>query len=112
MTGADRTTTEIVVSVPTLVKAVGIFFALVLAYLVRDRGNSSDDIPGYVDKAQHSGVLQDVDRQTDAFKKLESVAADAAKNLPSAAVNLLGATAGIVGSVFSLVTLTSSRCSG
>jgi predicted PurR-regulated permease PerM len=31
-----RRTIEIVVSVPTVVKAVGIFFALILAYLVRD----------------------------------------------------------------------------
>ena len=56
-----------------------------------------DDLPGYVDKAQHSGVLEDVDKKTDAFKKLESVAAEAAKNLPSAAVNLLGAAAGVIG---------------
>jgi predicted PurR-regulated permease PerM len=155
---------EIVVSVPTVVKAVGIFFALLLTYLVRDallsialsivlvlgldppvsalerrgwgRGRAAmlvfaviacvlsviviwaakpvwdaitgfvGDIPGYVDKAQHSGVLQDVDRNTDAFKKLQSVATDAAKHIPSAAVNLLGAAAGIIGSVFSLVTLT------
>jgi predicted PurR-regulated permease PerM len=159
-----RSTTEIVVSVPTIVKAVGIFFALLLAYLVREallsialstvlilgldplvsalerrgwgRGKAAlvifglialvlsviviwaakpvwreitgfvNDLPGYVDKAQHSGVLEDVDRETDAFKKLESVAAEAAKNLPSAAVNLLGAAAGLVGSVFGLVTLT------
>ena len=159
-----RRTVEIVVSVPTVVKAVGIFFALLLTYLVRDalisialsavlilgldppvsalerrgwsRGRAAlaifafiafvlaviviwaakpvwreltafiNDLPGYVDKAQHSGVLADVDKGTDAFKKLESVATEAAKNLPSAAVNLLGAAAGIVGSVFSLVTLT------
>ena len=162
--GAGTRTVEIVVSVPTVVKAVGIFFALIVAYLVRDalisialsavlilgldppvgalerrgwgRGKAAmlvfavvggvlsviviwaakpvwgeisafvDDLPGYVDKAQHSGVLQDVDKSTDAFKKLESVAAEAAKNLPSAAVNLLGATAELVGNVFSLVTLT------
>ena len=161
---AGRTTTEIVVSVPTVVKAVGIFFAILLAYLVRDallsialsavmilgldppvralerrgwsRGKAAlaifafialvlsviviwavgplwreitafvNDLPGYVDKAQHSGVLQDVDKNTDAFMKLESVAAEAARNLPSAAVNLLGAAAGLVGSVFGLVTLT------
>ena len=36
MTGTDRKTTEIVVSVPTVVKAVGIFFGLIVAYLVRD----------------------------------------------------------------------------
>jgi predicted PurR-regulated permease PerM len=161
---AGAPTVEIVVSVPTVVKAVGIFFALILVYLVRDallsialsavfilgldppvsalerrgwgRGKAAlavfgfialvlsviviwaakpvwreisafvDDLPAYIDKAQHSGVLQDVDKNTDAFKKLESVATEAAKNLPSAAVNLLGAAAGIVSSVFSLVTLT------
>jgi predicted PurR-regulated permease PerM len=159
-----RRTIEIVVSVPTVVKAVGIFFALIIVYLVRDallsialsavlilgldppvsalerrgwgRGKAAlllfalialvlsviviwaakpvwreisgfvHDLPSYVDKAQNSGVLKDVDKETDAFKKLESVATDAAKHLPSAAVNLLGAAAGIVGSVFSLVTLT------
>ena len=161
---AGPRTVEVVVSVPTVLKAVGIFFALLLAYLVRDallsialsavmilgldppvsalerrgwgRGKAAlavfgfialvlsviviwaakpiwreitafvDDLPAHIDKAQHSGVLEDVDKETDAFKKLESVAAEAAKNLPSAAVNLLGAAAGIVGSVFSLVTLT------
>ena len=155
---------EVVVSVPTVVKAVGIFFALLLGYLVRDalltialsavmilgldppvsalerrgwgRGKAAlavfgvialalsviviwavkplwreitgfvNDLPGYVDKAQHSGVLEDVDKETDAFKKLESVATEAAKNIPSAAVNLLGAAAELVGNVFSLVTLT------
>ena len=51
-------------------------------------------------------MLENVDKETDAFKKLESVAADAAKNLPEAAVNLLGAAAGAVGNLFSLVTLT------
>ena len=44
-----------------------------------------DDLPAYIDKAQHSGVLQDIDKNTDAFKKLESAAADAARNLPTAA---------------------------
>jgi predicted PurR-regulated permease PerM len=159
-----RSTVEVVVSVPTVVKAVGIFFALLLAYLGRDallaialsvvmilgldppvsglerrgwgRGKAAlavfgfialvlaviviwaatpiwreitafvDGLPAHIDKAQHSGVLEDVDKETDAFKKLENVAAEAAKHLPSAAVNLLGAAAGVVGSVFSLVTLT------
>ena len=161
---AGPRTVEVVVSVPTVLKAVGIFFALLLAYLVRDallsialsavmilgldppvsalerrgwgRGKAAlavfgvialvlsviviwaakpiwreitafvDSLPAHIDKAQHSGVLEDVDKETDAFKKLESVAAEAAKHLPSAAVNLLGAAAGIVGNVFFLVTLT------
>ena len=33
---AGPRTVEVVVSVPTVVKAVGIFFGLILAYLVRD----------------------------------------------------------------------------
>jgi predicted PurR-regulated permease PerM len=161
---AEAPKVEVVVSVPTVVKAVGIFLGLVLVYLVRDallsialsavfilgldppvtalerrgwaRGRAAlllfacialvlfvivvwaakpvweqvsgfvDDLPAYIDKAQHSGVLQDVDKSTDAFKKLQSVAADAAKHLPAAAVNLLGAAAGALASVFSLVTLT------
>ena len=161
--GAAPRKVEVVVSVPTVVKAVAIFFALIAAYLMRDallsialavvfilgldpptralerrgwgRGKAAllifavialvlsviviwaakpvwdavggfiDDVPGYVEKAQTSGVLQDVDKNTDAFKKLHSVAVDAAKALPAGAANLLGAAAGVVGSVFSLVTL-------
>jgi len=154
---------EVVVSVPTVVKALAIFFGVILVYLVRDallsialsavfvlgldppvralerrgwgRGRAAlavfgvillvlgiivvwaarpvwqgitglvNDIPGYIDKAQHSGVLQDLDDNTEALKKLEDAARDAAKHLPAEAVNLLGAAAGVVGSVFSLVTL-------
>ena len=62
-------------------------------------------LPSYVDEAQHNAPLSDIDKSTDAFKKLESVAADAAKHIPSAAINLLGAAAGALGAVFSLVTL-------
>ena len=76
------------------------------AGLGRRSASFVDDLPGYVDEAQNSGVLQDVDKSTDAFKKLEDVAADAARNLPSAAVNMLGAAAGALASVFTLVTLT------
>ena len=41
MTDIERKTTEIVVSVPTVAKAVGIFFAIVLTYLVRDACSTS-----------------------------------------------------------------------
>jgi predicted PurR-regulated permease PerM len=64
-----------------------------------------DKLPSYVDEVQHSGVLQDVDRSTELFEKLENVAVDAAKSLPSGAANLLGAAAGALAGVFSLVTL-------
>ena len=63
------------------------------------------NIPGYIDEAQHNAPFKDIDKNSDAFKKLESVAADAAKSIPSSAANLLGALAGVVGTVFSLVTL-------
>ena len=39
-------------------------------------------LPSYVDEAQHNAPLSDIDKSTDAFKKLESVAADAAKQHP------------------------------
>jgi len=64
-----------------------------------------DDLPAYIDKAHHNAPFKDIDKNTDAFKKLESVAHDAAKNIPAAAVNLLGGLAGAIASVFSLVTL-------
>jgi predicted PurR-regulated permease PerM len=160
--GASRKV-EVVLSVPTVVKALGIFFGVIVVFLLQEtllsialsvvlilgldppvsalerrgwnRGKAAlvvfaaialvlfvivvwaarpvwnaiggfvDALPGYVDEVQHSGVLQDVDKNTDVFQKLESAAADAAKNLPSAAINLLGAAAGAIGSVFSLVTL-------
>ena len=38
--------------------------------------------------------FKDLDKNSDVFKKLESVAQDAAKHIPSAAKNLLGGLAG------------------
>jgi predicted PurR-regulated permease PerM len=154
---------EIVVSVPTVVKALAIFFGVILAYLAKDallsillslvfvlgldppvaalerrgwgRGKAAmavlgslllvvfvivvwavnplwgafqefiDNLPGWVQEAKNSGVLADVDKGTEAFSKLQGVLADAAKALPSSAIHLLGAAAGALGQVFSLVTL-------
>ncbi len=62
-------------------------------------------LPGYIDEAQSNAPLTNIDEGTEAFAKLQSVAQDAAKHIPEAAKNLLGAAAGAVGSVFSLVTL-------
>jgi predicted PurR-regulated permease PerM len=154
---------EIVVSVPTVVKALAIFFGVILVYLAKDallsillslvfvlgldppvaalerrgwgRGKAAmavmgalllavfvivvwavdplwdafqefaDNLPGWVQEAKNSGVLADVDKGTEAFSKLKDVLADAAKALPSSAIHLLGAAAGVLGQVFSLVTL-------
>jgi hypothetical protein len=52
-----------------------------------------DKLPGYVEEARTSPVLEDIDKGTDAFQKLEGALADAARNLPEAAINLLGAAA-------------------
>jgi predicted PurR-regulated permease PerM len=63
------------------------------------------NLPSYIDEIQHNEPFKSIDQNSDAFKKLESVAVDAAKSIPEAAVNLLGAGAAAIGSVFSLVTL-------
>ena len=154
---------EIVVSVPTVAKALGIFFGVLLVYLAKDallsillslvfvlgldppvaalerrgwgRGRAAmsvlgallllvfiivvwaarplweeiqtfvGNLPGWVQEAKNSGVLADVDKGTEAFSKLQQLLADAAKALPSSAMNLLGAAAGALGQVFQLVTL-------
>jgi predicted PurR-regulated permease PerM len=154
---------EIVVSVPTVAKALGIFFGVLLVYLAKDallsillslvfvlgldppvaalerrgwgRGKAAmavlgallllvfiivvwaarplweeiqtfvGNLPGWVQEAKNSGVLADVDKGTEAFSKLQQVLVDAAKALPSSAVNLLGAAAGALSQVFQLVTL-------
>ena len=154
---------EVVVSVPTVVKALGIFFGVLLVYLAKDallsillslvivlgldppvaalerrgwgRGRAAmavlgalllgvfiivvwavnplwdeiqaflDKLPGWVDEVKDSGVLADVDKSTEAFSKLQDALLSAAKNLPSSAINLLGAAAGALGQVFQLVTL-------
>jgi predicted PurR-regulated permease PerM len=64
-----------------------------------------DKLPGYVEEARTSPVLEDIDKGTEAFQKLEAALADAARSLPEAAINLLGAGAATLGSVFQLVTL-------
>jgi predicted PurR-regulated permease PerM len=154
---------EVVVSVPTVVKALGIFFGVILVFLLQDvlisialsivfilgldppvaalerrgwgRGKAAltvlgaivlgvflivvwairpvwsaiegfvSDLPGYIDEVQQAWLAQDLDENTEAIRKLEEVARDAAKQLPESAINLLGAAGGLVGSVFGLVTL-------
>ena len=154
---------EVVVSVPTVVKALAIFFGVILVYIARDallsivlacvfvlgldppvaalerrgwgRGKAATlvfglitlavfvivvwaaapvwhsiekfvgNLPGYVDEARNSDLLSGIDKNSDVFEKLENALADAAKNFPSSAMNLLGAAAGALGSVFQLVTL-------
>jgi predicted PurR-regulated permease PerM len=63
------------------------------------------NLPGWAQEAKNSGILSDVDKGTEAFSKLQELLADAAKALPSSAMNLLGAAAGALGQVFQLVTL-------
>jgi predicted PurR-regulated permease PerM len=154
---------EVVVSVPTVVKALAIFFGVLLVYLAKDallsialsavfvlgldppvaalerrgwgRGKAAlavlgalvaavfvivvwavsplwdsvqdfaDNLPGWVQEAKTSGVLADVDKETEAFSKLQDLLVSAAKELPASAINLLGAAAGVIGEVFVLVTL-------
>jgi predicted PurR-regulated permease PerM len=154
---------EIVVSVPTVAKALGIFFGVLLVYLAREAllsialalvfvlgldppvaalvrrgwgrgkaalavmgalvavvfvivvwavgplwdsvGEFADNLPGWIQEAKTSGILADVDKGTDAFSKLQELFVNAAKELPSTAIDLLGAAAGLIGEAFMLVTL-------
>jgi predicted PurR-regulated permease PerM len=154
---------EIVVSVPTVAKALGIFFGILLVYLAKDallsialavvfvlgldppvaalerrgwgRGKAAmavlgallvavfvivvwavrplwdafgefvDKLPAWAQEAKTSGILSDIDEGTEAFSKLQDTLVDAAKALPASAIHLLGAAAGALGQVFTLVTL-------
>jgi predicted PurR-regulated permease PerM len=95
--------------------ALAAFTALLLAVLVivvwaaapvwNEITGFVGDLPGYIDKVQDSAVIKDLDQNAEALEKIKGVAADAAKDIPGAAVNLLGAASGAIGAVFSLVTL-------
>ena len=63
------------------------------------------NLPSYVDEIQKNEPFKSIDKDTDAFKKLESALADAAKSIPAAAASLLGTAASTLSSVFELVTL-------
>jgi predicted PurR-regulated permease PerM len=155
---------EVVVSTPTVIKALAIFFGVILVFIARDallsivlsavivlgldppvaalerrgwgRGKAGlllfaliglavfvivvwaatpvwqsiekflDQLPAYVNEARNSDLLSGIDKNSDVFEKLEAALVDAARNLPESAINLLGAAAGALGSVFQLVTLT------
>jgi predicted PurR-regulated permease PerM len=154
---------EVVFSLPTVVKALAVFFGVIVIYLAQDallsialslvfvfgldppvsalvrrgwgRGRAAmlviaaivlvvfvivvwaarplwnviegfvGDLPGYVEEARKSGVLADLDENTDALAKLQDALLQAAKDLPESAMALLGAAAGAIGNLFSLVTL-------
>src|SRR5215212_67666 len=64
------------------------------------------DIPAYIDDLKDEPLFQTLSDNTDVVEKAHQVAVDAAKSIPEAAISLLGLTGSLVGSVFSLVTLT------
>jgi predicted PurR-regulated permease PerM len=64
------------------------------------------DIPGYIDDLKDEPAFKQLADNTDAVDKAQQVAVDAAKEIPKAASTLLGITGSVVGSVFSIVTLT------
>jgi predicted PurR-regulated permease PerM len=63
------------------------------------------DLPGYLDDLQDEPLFKQLDENTEAVSKAESVAKDAAKAVPQAATAMLGITGALVGSVLSVVTL-------
>jgi predicted PurR-regulated permease PerM len=64
-----------------------------------------DKLPSYIEEVQANEPFKSLDQNTEALDKLHQVAVDAAKNIPGAAINLVGAAASALGQVFSLVTL-------
>jgi predicted PurR-regulated permease PerM len=155
---------EIVVSVQTVVKALAIFFGIILVYIAQEailsillsavfvlgldppvvwlerrgwgRGKAAlavfavigltlfvivvwaavpvwneisqlvKNLPSYVQDVRDSAVFKQIDDKTQIFEKLQSALADFARKIPETAINLLGTAGSVVGSVFSLVTLT------
>lgn len=69
-----------------------------VAPVVEGIGQFAREFPAYVDQLQRTAVLQDIDEHTDVLKKLKSVVADVAKQLPEA----VGAVLGVAGSFVSL----------
>ena len=65
-----------------------------------------NDIPGYIDDLKDEPAFKQLHENTDAVDKAQEVAKDAAKAIPEAASALLGITGSLVGSVFSIVTMT------
>ena len=63
------------------------------------------DIPGYIDDLKDEPAFKQLADNTDAVDKAQKLAADAAAAIPKAASALLGLTGSLVGSVFSIVTL-------
>jgi predicted PurR-regulated permease PerM len=64
-----------------------------------------DDVPGYLDDLKDEPLVKQLNDGTEVADKAESVAKDAAKEIPKAASSLLGITGALVGSVLSVVTL-------
>jgi predicted PurR-regulated permease PerM len=64
------------------------------------------DIPSYIDDLKDEPAFKQLHENTDAVDKAQSVATDAAKEIPKAASALLGITGSLVGSALSVVTLT------
>jgi predicted PurR-regulated permease PerM len=63
------------------------------------------NVPGYIDEVQKEQPFKGLDASPEVLDKLKSATASIAKDIPAAAVNLLGTAAGALGTVFELVTL-------
>jgi predicted PurR-regulated permease PerM len=64
-----------------------------------------DDVPAYIDDLKDEPLVKQLNEGTEVADKAESVAKDAAQEIPKAASALLGITGSLVGSVLSVVTL-------
>ncbi len=62
-------------------------------------------LPAWVEEARTSGVLEDIDKNTEVLEKLKEVFLDWARTLPETAAGMLGTAGSLVSGVFQLVTL-------
>src|SRR3954453_13296883 len=100
--GRGRASLPVFGALTLVVLAIAVWAAAPVWHSIRD---FAANIPSYIDELQSERPFKSLDASTEVLAKLQSAAADLAKDLPAAAVNLLGAAAGAIGAVFSLVTL-------
>jgi len=85
--------------------AVSVIVIWVATPLWNEVKGLANEIPGYIDDLKDEPAFKQLHENTDAVDKAQEVAKDAAKAIPEAASALLGITGALVGTVFSIVTL-------
>jgi predicted PurR-regulated permease PerM len=89
----------------TMVAAVAVLVVWAVTPVWEEIREFVADLPDYVQELRTTGLLQDLDENTEALQKLQEVLVDAARQLPETAAGVLGTAGSLVSGVFQLVTL-------